>query len=83
MVLPTSCSLFLPASDFQVSDQIQIIFLDNLKDSSECSAADVALPGTESGVGSIGPLEQLIQRETGRKCMISKNLHAKQIDPQT
>ena len=36
--------------DFQVSDQIQIIFLDNLKDSSECSAADVALPGTESGV---------------------------------
>lgn len=36
--------------DFQVSDQIQIIFLDNFKDSSECSAADVALPGTESGV---------------------------------
>ena len=36
--------------DFQVSDQIQIILLDNLKDSSECSAADKTLPGTESGV---------------------------------
>ena len=43
--------------DFQVSDQIQIILLDNLKDSSECGAADVALPGDRiSCVRSIGPL---------------------------